>query len=56
MLNDLMGQVLLVVEAGNTPVNAVQDSIARLDRDKAIGLILNKSRDSAVGGYLGSYY
>lgn len=56
VLNDLMGQVLLVVEAGNTPVNAVQDSVARLDRDKAIGLILNKSRDSAVGGYLGSYY
>ena len=56
VLNHLMGQVLLVVEAGNTPVNAVQDSVARLDRDKAIGLILNKSRDSSVGGYLGSYY
>jgi receptor protein-tyrosine kinase len=56
VLNHLMGQVLLVVEAGNTPVDAVHDSIGRLDTDKAVGLILNKSRDSKTGGYLGSYY
>ncbi len=56
VLNQLMGQVLLVVEAGNTPVDAVHDSIGRLDTDKAVGLILNKSRDSKTGGYLGSYY
>jgi receptor protein-tyrosine kinase len=56
VLNHLMGQVLLVVEAGNTPVDAVKDSVGRLDTDKAIGLILNKSRDSKTGGYLGSYY
>ncbi len=56
VLNHLMGQVLLVVEAGSTPVDAVKDSIGRLDTDKAVGLILNKSRDSKSGGYLGSYY
>ena len=56
VLNHLMGQVLLVVEAGGTPVDAVHDSIGRLDTDKAVGLILNKSRDSKTGGYLGSYY
>lgn len=56
VLNHLMGQVLLVVEAGKTPVDAVKDSVARLDTDKAVGMILNKSRDTKVGGYLGSYY
>ncbi len=56
VLNHLMGQVLLVVEAGGTPVDAVKDAISRLDTDKAVGLVLNKSRNSKAGGYLGSYY
>jgi len=56
VLNHLMGQVLLVVEAGNTPVDAVKDSIGRLDTNKAVGLILNKSRNSKAGSYLGTYY
>lgn len=56
VLNHQMGQVLLVVEAGSTPVDAIKDSVSRLDTDKAVGLILNKSRNSKVGGYLGSYY
>jgi receptor protein-tyrosine kinase len=56
VLNHLMGQVLLVVEAGRTPVNAVKNSISHLDGDKAIGVILNKSRDASADGYLGSYY
>ncbi len=56
VINHLMGQVLLVVEAGSTPVDAVRDSIGRLDTNKAIGLILNKSRNSKAGSYLGTYY
>ncbi|MGD8908961.1 MAG: XrtA-associated tyrosine autokinase [Chromatiales bacterium] len=56
VLNYLMGQVLLVVEAGGTPVQAVKEAVGRLDTDKAVGLILNKSRDSKVQGYLGTYY
>ena len=56
VLNHLMGQVLLVVEAGNTPVDAVKDSLSRLDENKAIGLLLNKSRHSKVGNYFGTYY
>jgi protein-tyrosine kinase len=56
VLNHLMGQVLLVVEAGCTPVNAVKEAVARLDTDKAVGLVLNKSRNSKAGGYLGTYY
>ena len=56
VLNHLMGQVLLVVEAGSTPVDAVKDSLSRLDENKAIGLLLNKSRQSKVGNYFGTYY
>jgi exopolysaccharide/PEP-CTERM locus tyrosine autokinase len=56
VLNHWMGQVLLVVEAGRTPVDAVRDAIARLDIDKAVGLILNKSRNSKTGSYFGTYY
>ncbi|MCU7844954.1 MAG: XrtA-associated tyrosine autokinase [Candidatus Thiodiazotropha sp. (ex Monitilora ramsayi)] len=56
VLNHLMGQVLLVVEAGQTPVGAVKDSLSRLDDEKAIGLVLNKSRSSKVGNYFGTYY
>ncbi len=56
VLNHLMGQVLLVVEAGSTPVTAVKDSLSRLNQDKAIGLILNKARNSKVGSYYGTYY
>jgi protein-tyrosine kinase len=56
VLNHLMGQVLLVVEAGSTPIDAVKDSLSRLDENKAIGLLLNKSRHSKVGNYFGTYY
>jgi protein-tyrosine kinase len=56
VLNHLMGQVLMVVEAGNTPVDAIKDSLSKLDSDKAIGLILNKTRTSKVGNYFGTYY
>ena len=56
VLNHLMGQVVMVVEAGNTPVDAIKDSLSKLDQDKAIGLVLNKSRTSKVGNYFGTYY
>ena len=56
VLNHLMGQVVMVVEAGNTPVDAIKDSLSKLDADKAIGLVLNKSRTSKVGNYFGTYY
>jgi protein-tyrosine kinase len=56
VLNHLMGQVLMVVEAGTTPVEAIKDSLSKLDSNKAIGLILNKSRNSKAGNYFGTYY
>ncbi|MCU7856858.1 MAG: XrtA-associated tyrosine autokinase [Candidatus Thiodiazotropha sp. (ex Lucinoma borealis)] len=56
VLNQHMGQVLLVVEAGQTPVDAIKDSLTRLDSEKAIGLVLNKSREVKGSNYYGTYY
>ncbi|MET0051105.1 MAG: XrtA-associated tyrosine autokinase [Candidatus Thiodiazotropha sp.] len=56
VLNHHMGQILVVVEAGQTPVEAIKDSLSRLDQDKAIGLILNKSREGNGTNYYGTYY
>ena len=57
VLNHLMGQIMLVVEAGKTPIDAVRDSISQLDDNKVIGLVLNKtngqSRSSSYGKYGG---
>ena len=56
VLNQHMGQILLVVEAGQTPVDAIKDSLSRLDSEKAIGLVLNKSREGKGANYYGTYY
>ncbi len=56
VLNQHMGQILVVVEAGQTPVEAIKDTLSRLDQDKAIGLVLNKSRDARSENYYGTYY
>jgi protein-tyrosine kinase len=56
VLNHHMGQILLVVEAGQTPVDAIKDSLSRLDEEKAIGLVLNKSREGKGANYYGTYY
>ncbi|MES9939612.1 MAG: XrtA-associated tyrosine autokinase [Candidatus Thiodiazotropha sp. 6PLUC2] len=56
VINQHMGQILLVVEAGQTPVEAIKDSLSRLDEEKAIGLVLNKSREGKGENYYGTYY
>jgi protein-tyrosine kinase len=43
VLAEQMGQIVVVVEANKTPQSAVLDSIALLDKNKAISLILNKT-------------
>jgi hypothetical protein len=37
-------------------VEAIRDTMSRLDQDKAIGLVLNKSRDAKGDNYYGTYY
>lgn len=43
VLEELVGQVLVVVEEGGTPQQAVERAIAQLQRNKAVGMVLNKS-------------
>ena len=50
-----MGQIAMIVCAGRTPQQAVQEAIENLDETKAISLILNQSASGqGVGGY-GAY-
>ncbi|MES9992752.1 MAG: XrtA-associated tyrosine autokinase [Candidatus Thiodiazotropha sp.] len=56
VLNHHMGQIVVVVEAGKTPVEAIKDTLSRLDQEKAIGLVLNKSREAKGENYYGTYY
>jgi exopolysaccharide/PEP-CTERM locus tyrosine autokinase len=57
VVTHLMGQVMLVVEAGSTPDDAIKNAVAQLDTDKkVVGMILNKSRYSKGSGYDGGYY
>jgi len=51
----LVGQVLLVVEAGETPQSAVKEAVALLDERKVVGIVLNKYKGSDKGQY-GAYY
>lgn len=57
-LAPLMGQVLLVAEAGNTKQETVKESLARLDHVRITGLILNKSKQvvTTAYDYYGYYY
>lgn len=53
VLATYMGQVVLVVEAGNTPRDAVRDALAAIGDPGMVGLVLNKSRDPRAGGHYG---
>ncbi|MEN8178079.1 MAG: XrtA-associated tyrosine autokinase [Pseudomonadota bacterium] len=55
VLNHLMGQILLVVEAGKTPVDAVKESLSHINDEKVIGLVLNKTNGHAGRSGYGSY-
>jgi len=57
VLAGLVGQVVFVIEAGKTPRSIVEDALAMLPKEKAIGLVLNKSESiSNRGGYYYNYY
>jgi len=51
----LVGQVLLVVAAGETTQSAVKEAVALLDEQKVIGVVLNKYKGFNNGQY-GAYY
>ena len=51
-----VGQIALIVEAGETTQQSLLQTIEVLDGDKAINFILNKSRHSSQFGYYGGDY
>lgn len=53
-LAPLVGQLVLVVEAGETRTNIVEDALRTLDRAQVTGLVLNKSKGSTLQTY--DYY
>ena len=57
VLAGIVGQVVFVIEAGKTPFTIVQDALEMIPKEKAIGLVLNKSESiSNRGGYYYNYY
>lgn len=57
VLSHYMGQVVLVVEACKTPQSVVKESVNILESSELVSLVLNKTRNSTIGGYVyGGYY
>lgn len=58
ILAEQMGQIVLIVEANKTSQSAVLEAVGLLNKDKAIGLVLNKTSKGfgyAQYGHYGSY-
>ena len=53
----IAGNIIMVVEAEKTPRHYVEESLRRINRDKLLGIILNKSnqRHDSEYGYYSSY-
>ena len=46
VLSELAGQILVVVEEGKTKITSVKVAVSQLNKDKAIGFVMNKSTHS----------
>ena len=55
VLASIAGQIMIVVEAGKTLQSAIKAAVSKIDSDKVIGMILNKTRNVFKGGYYGYY-
>lgn len=55
-LTGLAGQVLMIVEAGQTTENDVEQALQLVDDDKPVGLVLNKIPNSRLLDYRSGYY
>ena len=56
VLASYMGQIVMVVEAGVTPREAVSDALASIGSPEVVGLVLNKSREARGTRYQGYGY
>ena len=54
VLSSLVGQIAMVIKAGDTPRQAVLEALSALPEGKATNLILNQARISGHGSYYGS--
>ncbi len=55
ILTYLVGQVVVVVEAGRTVQHVVKEALGLIDSSKAVGLVLNKSHERTRGDYYYGY-
>ncbi|ADE16292.1 protein-tyrosine kinase [Nitrosococcus halophilus Nc 4] len=55
-LAHLMGQIVLVVEAGRTSQTAVKEALSQLDQPKLVWLLMNKNRQTLGHEYYGGHY
>lgn len=53
VLASYMGQIVMVVEAGHTPRDAVTDALAMVESTGVVGLVFNKARELRAGPYYG---
>lgn len=52
---ELVGQILMVVEAGKTSNEEVQEALRLIGENRILGLVLNKTRGSFGTDYYGNY-
>lgn len=55
VLASYMGQIVMVVEAGKTPREAVREALATIAANEIIGLVLNKAEKMETTGYYQGY-
>lgn len=56
VLASYMGQIVMVVEAGVTPREAVTDALASIGSPEVVGMVLNKAREARGARYQGYGY
>jgi len=55
VLASYMGQIVMVVEAGRTPREAVSQALATVESNEIVGLVLNKAHNVETSGYYRGY-
>jgi exopolysaccharide/PEP-CTERM locus tyrosine autokinase len=55
VLASYMGQIVMVVEAGKTPRDAVTQALSTIESNEIIGLVLNKADKIETSGYYQGY-
>lgn len=55
LLAAMVDRVLLVIEAGKTPYDVIQKSVAMIGKERIIGTVLNRAEASVAAPYAASY-